>query len=262
MAPASCRLFKRCRRDGGATETLRDFARDVCFLTMNALLRAENLAKVYRSGLDEAAVFENLNLEIQEGEFVAVVGESGAGKSTLLHLLGALDTPTRGEVYFAGERVSGYNARERAVYRNVKAGFVWQMHYLLPEFSALENVMMPGLIGGAGFEATRSRAASLLGEVGLDQAASRQTGELSGGEQQRVALARALINRPALLLADEPTGNLDARSADRVRQLLEELHRQHGLTSVLATHNMELARSAHRCLRIEGGKLTQLPGGH
>ncbi|HEV2499373.1 MAG TPA: ABC transporter ATP-binding protein [Terriglobia bacterium] len=222
------------------------------------LLRAENLAKVYRSGDDNVVVFDNLNLEIQQGEFVALVGESGAGKSTLLHLLGALDTPTRGEVYFGGERVSGYNARERARYRSLKAGFVWQMHYLLPEFSALENVMMPGLIGGGRFEEMRRRAGDLLAEVGLEHAPARQTGELSGGEQQRVALARALINRPALLLADEPTGNLDALSAVRVRELLEKLHRNHGLTSVLATHNMELAQSAHRALRLAEGKLTEI----
>lgn len=225
---------------------------------MMALIRAENLAKVYRSGDDNVVVFDNLNLDIQQGEFVALVGESGAGKSTLLHLLGALDTPTRGEVYFGGERVSGYNARERARYRSLKAGFVWQMHYLLPEFSALENVMMPGLIGGGRFEEMRRRAGELLAEVGLEHAQARQTGELSGGEQQRVALARALINRPALLLADEPTGNLDALSAVRVRELLEKLHRNHGLTSVLATHNMELAQSAHRALRLTEGKLTEI----
>ncbi|HEV2418468.1 MAG TPA: ABC transporter ATP-binding protein [Terriglobia bacterium] len=224
----------------------------------SVLLRAENLAKVYRSGDDNVVVFDNLSLEIRQGEFVALVGESGAGKSTLLHLLGALDTPTRGEVYFAGERVSGYNARERARYRSLKAGFVWQMHYLLPEFSALENVMMPGLIRGGRFEEMRRRASDLLAEVGLEHAQARQTGELSGGEQQRVALARALINRPALLLADEPTGNLDALSAVRVRELLERLHRNHGLTSVLATHNMELAQSAHRALRLAEGKLTEI----
>ena len=225
---------------------------------MTTLIRAENLAKTYRSGGDEVAVFEQLDLEVQEGEFIALVGESGAGKSTLLHLLGALDTPTHGEVYFAGERVSGYNARERANYRSLKAGFVWQMHYLLPEFSALENVMMPGLIGGGGFEEMKRRAKDLLAEVGLEQAQARQTGELSGGEQQRVALARALINRPALLLADEPTGNLDAHSADRVRELIEGLHRKHGLTSVLATHNVELAQRAHRALRLAAGKLTEI----
>ncbi|MDE3180845.1 MAG: ABC transporter ATP-binding protein [Acidobacteriota bacterium] len=227
-------------------------------------LRAENLAKIFRSGGEEVVVFEDLNLEIREHEFIALVGESGAGKTTLLHLLAALDTPTRGEVYFVGERISGLSARERAIYRNQKTGFVWQMHCLLPEFSALENVMMPGLIGGASFDEVRSRAMDLLAGVGLEQAASRQAGEISGGEQQRVALARALINRPRLLLADELTGNLDARSAERVADLLEMLHREHGLTSVLATHNIELAQRAGRTLRIEKGKLTEatVPGVH
>ena len=230
--------------------------------SISTLLRVENLAKIYRSGEDEVVVFEDLNLEIHEREFIALVGESGAGKSTLLHLMGALDTPTRGEVYFVGERISGFSARERALYRNQKAGFVWQMHHLLPEFSALENVMMPGLIGGGNLPEMRRRAEALLAEVRLEHATGRQVGELSGGEQQRVALARALINRPALLLADEPTGNLDARSAERVAALLEKLHQDHGLTSVLATHNMNLAQRAHRTLRLASGKLTEtmLPG--
>ncbi|HEX5482001.1 MAG TPA: ABC transporter ATP-binding protein [Terriglobia bacterium] len=228
------------------------------------LLRADNLAKIYRSGEDEVAVFEDLSFEIRAGEFVALVGESGAGKTTLLHLLAALDTPTRGEVYFFGRRISEHSAKERAIYRNEKVGFVWQMHYLLPEFSAIENVMMPGLIGGKDFPAARSRGGELLAEVGLAHAAKRQVGELSGGEQQRVALARALINHPQLLLADEPTGNLDVRSAEMVSSLLEKLHRTHGLTSVLATHNMELAQRAGRTLRLAKGKLieTVVPGVH
>lgn len=226
------------------------------------LLRAENLTKIYRSGADEVVVFEELNLEVREHEFVALVGESGAGKSTLLHLCAALDTPTRGEVYFAGERISGFSARERAAYRNQKTGYVWQMHNLLPEFNAAENVMMPGLIAGADFVVVRRRAMDLLAEVGLEQAAGRPIGELSGGEQQRVALARAVVNQPVLLLADEPTGSLDARSAEIVAALLERLHRDHGLTSVLATHNAELARRAGRTLRLTNGKLeaTTVPG--
>ncbi|MGH9406642.1 MAG: ABC transporter ATP-binding protein [Terriglobia bacterium] len=230
----------------------------------SAILRAENLTKIYRSGDDKVAVFEDLNVEIFEGEFVALAGESGAGKSTLLHLLAALDTPSRGEVYFFGERVSGFSASQRADYRNRRAGMVWQMHHLLPEFSALENVMMPGLIGGGRFSDVRRRASALLAEAGLEHASARRVGELSGGEQQRVALARALINQPALLLADEPTGNLDARSAERVAALLEKMQRDHKLTAVLATHNLELAQRAHRVLRLVNGKLTEpalpLPG--
>jgi lipoprotein-releasing system ATP-binding protein len=221
------------------------------------MLRAENLTKIYRSGGEEVVVFDGLSFEIRPGERVALVGESGAGKSTLLHLLAALDTPTRGEVYFEGDRVNAFRAVERAEYRNKKVGYLWQMHYLLPEFSALENVMLPQLMGGSDFSAARLRARELLGEVGLGKASTRRVGELSGGEQQRVALARALANRPAVLLADEPTGNLDPRTAERIIEMLEGLHRSHALTSVLATHNLELAQRANRILRLEQGKLSE-----
>jgi lipoprotein-releasing system ATP-binding protein len=221
------------------------------------MLRAENLTKIYRSGDEEVIVFDGLSFEIAAGELVALVGESGSGKSTLLHLLAALDTPTRGEVYFEGQKVSAFRAEERADYRSTKVGYLWQMHYLLPEFSALENVMLPQLIGGRDFSAARLRARELLGEVGLEKAFSRRVGELSGGEQQRVALARALANRPAVLLADEPTGNLDPRTAERIIEMLERLHRAHALTSVLATHNLELAQRANRILRLGQGKLSE-----
>ena len=226
------------------------------------VLRAENLTKIFHSGSEEVVVFENLNLEIRAGEWVALVGESGSGKTTLLHLLAALDTPTEGEVYFVGRRVSEFREDQRALYRNVKIGFVWQMHYLLPEFSALENVVIPQLMRGCSIGAARVRARELLGEVGLENASGRRIGELSGGEQQRVALARALANQPALLLADEPTGSLDHRTAQRVIDLLEALHQSHHLTSVLATHNLDLARRANRTLRLANGKLTEavVPG--
>lgn len=226
-------------------------------LSGEKVLRAENLTKIFCSGDEEVVVFEGLNFEIRPGELVALVGESGAGKTTLLHLLAALDTPTRGEVYFEGQKVSGFGEEERAAYRNRRIGYVWQMHYLLPEFSALENVMLPQVMAGSDFAAARTRAAEMLGEVRLGSMARRRVGELSGGEQQRVALARALANRPALLLADEPTGNLDHRTASRVMELVEKLHRAHGLTSVLATHNLELAQRAQRTLRLSDGKLTE-----
>jgi lipoprotein-releasing system ATP-binding protein len=220
-----------------------------------SLLRAEKLTKIYRSGDEEIVVLDGLDLDVRRGELVALVGESGTGKTTLLHLLAALDTPTTGAVYFMGQRLSEFGHEERAAYRNARVGFVWQMHYLLPEFSALENVVMPQLIGGLEFSPARERARELLGEVGLANAAGRRVGELSGGEQQRVALARALANQPALLLADEPTGSLDQRTAQRVIELLERLHRDHQLTSVLATHNAELAGHAQRILRLANGQL-------
>jgi lipoprotein-releasing system ATP-binding protein len=221
------------------------------------MLRAENLTKIFQSGSEEIVVFEGLDFEIRQGELVALVGESGAGKTTLLHLLAALDTPTRGEVYFMGQGLSEFREEARALYRNARVGFVWQMHYLLPEFSALENVMLPQLIGGRDFQSARARARELLASVGLENAWGRRGGELSGGEQQRVALARALANQPLVLLADEPTGSLDQRTAQQVIDLLEKLHRTHHLTSVLATHNLELARRANRTLRLAHGKLTE-----
>jgi len=224
---------------------------------LRTILRAESLTKIFQSGNEDVVVFEDLTLEIQPGEFVALVGESGSGKTTLLHLLAALDTPTKGEVYFEGRRLTEFREDERAVYRNEKVGFVWQMQYLLPEFSALENVVIPQLIRGRQFRQARARAHELLGEVGLQEASERRVGELSGGQQQRVALARALANQPALLLADEPTGSLDHRTAQRVGDLLEGLHRSHHLTSVLATHNLELARRANGILRLANGKLTE-----
>jgi lipoprotein-releasing system ATP-binding protein len=222
------------------------------------MVRIEQLTKTYRTGGEEVRVFEGLSCEIQRGELVALVGESGSGKSTLLHLLGALDTPTNGEVYFDGRKLSAFSEQERAAYRNQKVGYVWQLHYLLPEFSALENVMMPQLVGGREFSQARVRAREILGEVGLAKMTGRRVGELSGGEQQRVALARALANNPALLLADEPTGSLDHRTALSMMELLEGLHRNHGLTSVLATHNLELARRARRTLRLADGKLENM----
>ncbi len=221
------------------------------------MLRAENLTKIYHTGAEEVVVFEDLTFEIRRGEFVALVGESGAGKTTLLHIVAALDTPTKGEVYFDGRRLSGFSSTQQAAYRNRHVGFVWQMHYLLPEFTAAENVLLPGLLGGEDFGRAKRRAEELLAEVGLEGRGNRRSGELSGGEQQRVALARALANRPALLVADEPTGNLDARNAERIMELIERLHKNHQLTSVVATHNLELARRAERRFHLANGKLAE-----
>jgi len=221
-------------------------------------IRAVDLAKVYRSGTSDLVIFSGLNLEVCEGEMLALVGESGAGKSTLLHLLGGLDSPSNGTIYYGRTEISALADSKKADFRNQEIGFVWQVHYLLPEFTALENVMMPLLIRG--FPRGRAAAESLarLDEVGLKARASHRAGELSGGEQQRVVLARALVGRPRVLLADEPTGNLDFRTGEMIFDLLADLHRNHQLTSVLVTHNLSFARRCSRVLSLESGGL--VPG--
>jgi lipoprotein-releasing system ATP-binding protein len=218
-------------------------------------LRAENLAKKYRSGEQELVVFSGLNLEVQRGERVAIVGESGAGKSTLLHLLGCLDSPSEGRIYLGQREVSGLGESELSEVRRRTVGFVWQMNTLLGEFSALENVMMPLLVRGSGQTEAMDSARDRLKEVGLADRAAHWAGELSGGEQQRVVLARALVTRPSLLLADEPTGNLDERTGAMIMDLLEQLHQAHGLTTILVTHNPGFAGRCHRILRLERGAL-------
>lgn len=219
------------------------------------LLRADNLCKKFRSGCAELVVLENLNLEVARGEILAIVGESGAGKSTLLHILGTLDRPTNGEVYFSGEAFSGWTGSQVAEFRNREIGFVWQFHYLLPEFSALENVTMPLRMRGVRPVEAEERGRELLAEVGLAERVQHRPGELSGGEQQRVALARALVGRPSLFLADEPTGNLDFKTGDMVFGLIEQLHRTYHLTSVIATHNPAFAQRCQRIVQLEGGRL-------
>ena len=222
---------------------------------MTTLLRAENLEKKYRSGNADLVVLEHLQLEVEAGEMVAIVGESGSGKSTLLHMLGALDKPSGGEIYFSGRPYSRLSEAERSQLRNQEFGFVWQMHSLLPEFTASENVMMPLLIRGTDPRQAGRRAAELLERVGLAARATHRSGELSGGEQQRVALARALAGAPKVLMADEPTGNLDASTADRTMQLMQRLHRESGMATVLVTHNTEFAQRCDRVLRLESGRL-------
>ncbi len=221
-----------------------------------AYICVRELSKKYKSGEAELVVFSNVNFDVERGEMLALVGESGAGKSTLLHLLGGLDTPSSGSISYGGREVSRLSAAEQADFRNREIGFVWQIHYLLPEFTALENVMMPLLIRGAAHERAAADALARLEEVGLKARAHHRAGELSGGEQQRVVLARALVGGPSVLLADEPTGNLDFRTAGMVFDLLEELHRSHGLTSVFVTHNLAFARRCNRVLSMEHGGIT------
>jgi lipoprotein-releasing system ATP-binding protein len=223
------------------------------------LVRVEGLRKVFRSGSQEIAPLDNVSFSIERGEMVSIVGPSGAGKSTLLHILAALDTPTNGAVYFGGSSLESLREAELAEYRSRDVGFVWQRHHLLPDFTAAENVAMPMLIRDEPMAQSLRAAQDWLGEVGLADRAAQRAGELSGGEQQRVAIARALANRPALLLADEPTGDLDERSAESVFELMKRLHRSHHLTSILATHNLSLARRTDRILVLDHGKLA--PGG-
>jgi lipoprotein-releasing system ATP-binding protein len=225
---------------------------------VSVAIQAVDLSKVYRSGQSELVIFSGLNLEIAEGEQVALVGESGAGKSTLLHMLGGLDTPTNGAIYFGQNNICRLPADELAKFRNRELGFVWQIQSLLGEFTAAENVMMPLLIRGLAREDAEKVALARLDEVGLRNRAGHRAGELSGGEQQRIVLARALAGDPKVLLADEPTGNLDFRTGEMIMDLLQELHRSRRLTSVHVTHNMNFARRADRTLTLEQGQLSSL----
>ena len=218
-------------------------------------IRVRDLSKVYRSGTSDLVVFADLNLDVKRGEMLALVGESGAGKSSLLHLLGCLDRPSSGTIYYGSTAISGLTDTAQADFRNREIGFVWQVHYLLPEFTALENVMMPLLIRGRRQAEAESESLARLSEVGLGARASHRAGELSGGEQQRVVLARALVGRPSVLLADEPTGNLDFRTGEMVFDLIAGLHKTHQLTSVFVTHNLSFAQRCDRVLSLQNGSL-------
>lgn len=234
--------------------------------TAEVIIRAEGLGKTYRSGDSDLVVFSGLQLAVRAGERVAVIGESGAGKSTLLHMFGGLDRPSKGTIYFRHQDISQFSEAELSDFRNREIGYVWQNHSLLPEFTALENVMMPLLIRGATAAEANPVSLARLDEVGLRNRASHRAGELSGGEQQRVALARALVGKPSVLLADEPTGNLDYRTGEMIMALLEDLHRKHQLTSIYVTHNLAFAERSDRILRLERGRLdfstsSPLPGG-
>ncbi len=227
------------------------------------LLRIENLSKHYGvAGGREIRLIDRLTFSVPQGQVLAIVGQSGVGKSTLLHLLGALDRPTGGEVWLGKTALSTLSGAAAARFRNREVGYVWQFHYLLPEFSAQENVAMPLLARGERRKEAAQQAATWLDRVGLATRLYHRAGELSGGEQQRVSLARALITGPKLLLADEPTGDLDEGAADSIFRLLEELHRERGLTTVLATHNMALAHRCHRVVRLTQDGLHDEPDPH
>jgi lipoprotein-releasing system ATP-binding protein len=219
------------------------------------VLEARHLKKSYGSGERALNILTNVNLSLREGEMAAIVAPSGAGKSTLLHILAALDTPTSGTVYFDSKPIETNDDAALGAFRNRAIGFVWQRHQLLPDFTAAENVAMPLLARGEGFGPALDRVKGLLEEVGLADRAGHRAGELSGGEQQRVAIARALVTEPSVLLADEPTGDLDEQNAWAVFGLLERLHRTHRLTSLLATHNTAIAARCNRILGLEHGVL-------
>ncbi len=218
------------------------------------LIEARGLVKRYPSGERTLTVIDGLDLSVAAGETVAIVGASGAGKSTLLHLLGGIDRPSEGQILFEGARLDALSAAALARYRNAAVGFVFQFHFLMPDFTALENVQMPLLLGGERPGAAARRADELLAEVGLAERGHHRPGELSGGEQQRVAIARAIARAPKLLLADEPTGNLDRGTGEAVYALLQRLNRDRGLTTVVVTHNERLAAAATRVLRLEAGR--------
>jgi lipoprotein-releasing system ATP-binding protein len=227
----------------------------------SVLLAAEGVDKSFFDGDREIRVLGGLDLEVRTGQRIAIVGQSGVGKSTLLHLLGSLERPSGGKVIFDGQDVFAFDPAAMAAFRNRNLGFVFQFHFLLPDFTALENVMMPAMIGRIAPTQAHSQAAAMLELVGLGDKLGRRPAELSGGEQQRVAVARAVVLHPRLLLADEPTGNLDPHTADEVQQLFNTLNEQLGITLVVATHNERLARSTDRTLRLRDGRLYDEPSG-
>ncbi len=225
--------------------------------TLPPALELRRISRLYRQGARELRIFEDLDLTLPVGEVTALVGPSGSGKSSLLHIAGLLEKPTSGEVWIAGRECTSLNDLARTRIRRLGIGFVYQFHHLLPEFTAEENVVLPQLLAGERRRAARARARELLDQLGLSERLGHRPPELSGGEQQRVAIARALANRPLLLLADEPTGNLDPETAGRVHEKLLEMIRIEGLAALIATHNRELARTTHRVVHLERGRLIE-----
>jgi lipoprotein-releasing system ATP-binding protein len=223
----------------------------------SCLLEVRDLRKSFRTGVSRINVLDGINLSVMEGDTIALVGASGAGKSTLLHVIGTLDRPTSGSVFFRGDDVFALNEGALATFRNRSIGFVFQFHHLLPEFTALENVMMPALISGMAKDEARKIALALLEDVGLAHRLDHKPGELSGGEQQRVAIARALVLSPAMLLADEPTGNLDRKTSEEVHELLAGIQRKTGLTLIIVTHNELLAARMGKTIRLVDGRIQE-----
>ena len=240
---------------GPPEKTMPSDAKDRKDASSGRLITGRDLTKSFRNGGVRIDVLKGINADLDIGETVAIVGPSGIGKSTLLHILGTLDRPDDGTLLFQGENVLGYEDAKLAAFRNKAIGFVFQFHHLLPEFSALENAMMPALINGFGKPQANEAAEEILVRVGLQDRLHHRVGKLSGGEQQRVALARALVLKPAILLADEPTGNLDKKNSDQVHQLLLDLNQEFLMTLVVVTHNMELASYMTRCVTLIEGRL-------
>ena len=226
-------------------------------MSNHPLLQCDSLCKTYQEGKLQTSVLRDVTFAMQPGEMMAIVGSSGSGKSTLLHLLGGLDTPTSGDVVFQDTPLSSMSSRAKAALRNQELGFIYQFHHLLPDFTALENVAMPLLIGTGGVAAAQEKAREMLAAVGLEKRSGHRPSELSGGERQRVAIARALVNNPSLVLADEPTGNLDQRNADSIFELLGELNVRQGTAFLVVTHDLTLARRLTRQLEMRDGRLQQ-----
>lgn len=226
-------------------------------MSNSLLLQCENLCKTYQEGKMHTDVLRDVSFAMQPGEMMAIVGTSGSGKSTLLHLLGGLDSPTSGEVIFKGQSLNAMSSSAKSELRNRELGFIYQFHHLLPDFTALENVAMPLLIGKKKSAEVQERALAMLEAVGLQHRSNHRPSELSGGERQRVAIARALVNNPSLVLADEPTGNLDQRNADSIFELLGELNARQGTAFLVVTHDLQLANRLTRQLEMRDGKLQQ-----